>query len=56
MGWYTKQPTKILVVMAKKSESVKIFRLVKNIDPEAFISQSAAIGVYGVGFDVIKTK
>ena len=56
MGWYTKQPTKILVVMAKKSESVKIFRLVKNIDPEAFVSQSAAIGVYGAGFDVIKTK
>lgn len=54
-GWYSKQPVKILVVMAKKSESVKIFRLVKQIDSDAFISQSSVIGVYGKGFDTIKT-
>jgi len=40
--------------MAKKTESVTIFRIVKNIDPTAFISQSSVIGVFGNGFDQIK--
>jgi len=53
-GWYTKKPSKALVVMAKKNESVTIFRIVKNIDPSAFISQSSVIGVFGNGFDQIK--
>ena len=53
-GWYTKKSTKVLVVMAKKNESVTIFRIVKNIDPTAFISQSTVIGVYGNGFEQIK--
>ena len=26
------------------------------IDPKAFVSQSAVIGVYGEGFDTIKVK
>jgi uncharacterized membrane-anchored protein YitT (DUF2179 family) len=54
-GWYSKHPVKVVVVMAKKTESVAIFRIVKNIDPKAFISQSSVIGVYGQGFDQIKT-
>ena len=53
-GWYTKKSSKVLVVMAKKTESVTIFRIVKNIDPTAFISQSSVIGVFGNGFDQIK--
>jgi len=53
-GWYSKKSSKVLVVMAKKTESVTIFRIVKNIDPDAFISQSSVIGVYGKGFDQIK--
>lgn len=55
-GWYSKNDVKVLVVMAKKSQSVEIFRLVKEIDPNAFISQSSVIGVYGEGFDRIKVK
>jgi len=53
-GWYTKKASKVLVVMAKKNESVMIFRIVKNIDPAAFISQSSVTGVYGKGFEQIK--
>ncbi len=53
-GWYSKQPTKVLMILAKRSESIVIFRLVKEIDPNAFVSESAAIGVYGQGFDQIK--
>lgn len=56
MGWYSKEERKVLVVLAKKAESVSIFRLVKNIDPNAFISQSSVNGVYGEGFDMIKGK
>jgi len=56
MGWYSKEPVKVITVIARKNESVKIFRIVKDEDPNAFISQSSAIGVYGKGFDVIKSK
>ena len=53
-GWYTQQPQKVLLVMAKQSESNSIFRLVKQIDKNAFISQSNVMGVYGEGFDRMK--
>lgn len=55
-GWYSKNDVKVLVVLAKKRQSVEIFRLVKDIDPNAFISQSSVIGVYGEGFDKLKGK
>lgn len=54
-GGYSKQPTKVVVLLVKKSESLTVFRLVKEIDPQAFISQSIVRGVYGEGFDPIKT-
>ena len=53
VGGYTKQPTKIITVLARKSESSKIFRLVRNIDPDAFVSESQTKGVFGRGFDPI---
>ena len=46
----------MLCILAKKNESVNIFRLIKMIDPQAFVSQSAVIGVYGEGFDEMKVK
>ena len=55
MGWYSKNETKVVVVLAKKNEAIAIFRLVNSIDPDAFISQSSVIGVYGKGFEQIKT-
>ncbi len=55
-GWYSKEPVKVITVVARKNESIKIFRIVKEEDPNAFISQSSAIGVYGEGFDIIKGK
>lgn len=53
-GAYTKKPIKVVVLLAKRSESVQIFRLIKSIDENAFISQSTVRGVYGKGFDEIK--
>lgn len=55
-GWYTGQEMKVLCILAKKRESTSIFRLIKMIDPNAFVSQSSVIGVYGEGFDKIKVK
>ncbi len=53
-GWYTGRDRKVLCILAKKSESNLIFRIIKQIDPQAFVSQSAVIGVFGEGFDRIK--
>ena len=55
-GWYSGQELKVLCILAKKRESTSIFRLIKMIDPNAFVSQSSVIGVYGEGFDNIKVK
>lgn len=55
-GWYTRQPVKILLVFCRKIETVTVFRIIKSIDPEAFISQGNVNGVYGRGFDSIKVK
>jgi uncharacterized membrane-anchored protein YitT (DUF2179 family) len=55
-GWYTGNEMKVLCILAKKRESVGIFRLIKMIDPNAFVSQSSVIGVYGEGFDEMKVK
>lgn len=53
-GWYSKKSQKVLIVLARKTESVSIFRLVKRIDDNAFITQSNVVGVYGKGFDKMK--
>lgn len=55
MGWYSKKPTKVIVVLAKRTEAIGMFRLIKSIDERAFISQSTVKGVYGEGFDQIRT-
>lgn len=56
MGWYSKSPVKVLMVMCRKIEAVTIFRIVKSIDPDAFITQGKVNGVYGRGFDQMKVK
>ncbi len=55
-GYYTGHEMKVICLLARKNESVIIFRLIKSIDPDAFVSQSSVIGVYGEGFDAIKVK
>ncbi|MBD5205959.1 MAG: YitT family protein [Bacteroidales bacterium] len=55
-GWYTKRDIKILMVYCRKIESVTIFRIVKSVDENAFVTQGAVNGVYGQGFDKVKIK
>ena len=46
----------MLFVLARQTESAKIFSIINEIDPAAFVSQSSVIGVYGEGFDKFKAK
>ena len=55
-GWYTGHQMKVLCILARKNESVNMFRLIKMIDPRAFVSQSSVIGVYGEGFDEMRVN
>jgi uncharacterized membrane-anchored protein YitT (DUF2179 family) len=55
-GFYTGHDVKMLFVLAKQSESTTIFQIINEIDPQAFVSQSAVIGVYGEGFDHFKVS
>lgn len=55
-GFYSGQEVKMLFVLAKQRQSHTIFQLIEEVDPEAFVSQSAVIGVYGNGFDKIKHR
>ncbi|MDE6007077.1 MAG: YitT family protein [Muribaculaceae bacterium] len=55
-GWYTRRDIKILLVYCRKIESVNIFRIVKSVDENAFVTQGAVNGVYGQGFDKVKIK
>ena len=50
----TKKDIKVIFCIAKKSESRFIFDLIDEIDPNAFVAQSAVVGVYGQGFDRVK--
>lgn len=53
-GWYSKKNSKIIMVLVKKQESNNLLKIIKGIDPDAFISVSSVMGVYGKGFDRIK--
>ncbi len=53
-GWYTKEDTKVVMSVVRKRETSSIFRKIKEIDPEAFISMGSVMGVYGQGFEKLK--
>ena len=55
-GWFTKEDRNVLMVITRKSDLNLLLRYVKSIDPDAFLSVSSVMGVYGKGFDVIKVK
>ena len=55
-GFYSGKNVKMLFVLAKRRQSDVIFRIINEVDPHAFVSQSAVIGVYGEGFDHFKMR
>lgn len=56
VGFYSKKEGKVITTLTRANQSNKLFSMVKQIDPNALISQSKVMGVYGNGFDKIKAK
>lgn len=55
-GWYTKQEVKMLIIFCRKMEALQIYRIIKELDPKAFVSQGNVNTVYGEGFDQNRVK
>ena len=52
----SKEEKQVLMVVTRKTDLNLLLRYVKTIDPDAFLSVSSVMGVYGKGFDTIKLK
>lgn len=52
-GWYSKQPTKMVMVVCRKRETSVILKFAKTIDPDAFMTVGSVMGVYGKGFQAL---
>lgn len=53
-GWYSKHDNDIIMVVARKTECQSVIRIVKQEDPQAFVSVNTVMGVYGKGFEAMK--
>ncbi|MFI3286258.1 MAG: YitT family protein [Rikenellaceae bacterium] len=53
-GWYTKESSKIVMVVCRKRESGNILSVVRSVDPTAFITVGSVMGVYGQGFEELR--
>ena len=53
-GGYSGEQYKVITTIARQHDSAKIFRIVRDIDPAAFVSQSQVRGVFGEGFDRLR--
>jgi len=53
-GWYTKEDQKVLLVLVRKHEVNDVFKIIRQVDPKAFMSLAEVMGVYGEGFDRIR--
>ena len=53
-GGYSGEQYKVITTIARQHDSARIFRIVRDIDPAAFVSQSQVRGVFGEGFDRLR--
>ena len=53
-GWYTQNEMQVLMVITRKSDLNLLLKMIKRVDPDAFLSVSSVTGVYGKGFETIK--
>jgi len=53
-GSYTKAESDVLLIIAHRNDKARIMRMIKNIDPNAFVTISKTTGVFGKNFDKIK--
>ena len=54
-GWYTKKEKNVLLILIGQKEFPALSRVIKDLDPKAFMSVSPTRNVYGEGFEQIKT-
>lgn len=55
-GWYSKRDVNVLLVICRRQEAQTISRIIKSVDSDAFVTQANVKGVYGKGFDELKTR
>lgn len=53
MGWYSKDNSKIVMCVCRKRDLAMVLKVVRSVDPEAFITIGSVMGVYGKGFDAL---
>lgn len=56
MGAYTQKSQKVAVLVCRKNETNQFYRIIKEVDPNAFITVASVMGVYGKGFEALKAK
>ena len=54
-GWFTKADRNVLLILIGQSQLAELTRVIKELDPRAFMSISPTRNVYGEGFEEIKT-
>lgn len=55
-GFYTKSERKVIVSVVRRREQMIWLKMIKSIDPFAFVTMANVSGVWGEGFDVMKVK
>ena len=53
MGWYSKDNSKVVMCVCRKRDLAMVLKVVRAVDPEAFITIGSVMGVYGKGFDAL---
>lgn len=53
MGWYSKDQSKIVMCVCRKRDQAMVLKVVKQVDPDAFITIGSVMGVYGKGFEAL---
>lgn len=56
IGYYSGKESKVVTTITRASQANKLLSAIKQIDPNALVSQSKVMAVYGLGFDKIKAK
>ena len=54
-GWYTKSDKNVLLILISQKQFPALSKVIKEMDPRAFISVTNTHNVFGEGFDEIKT-
>lgn len=54
-GWYTRKEKNVLLILINRKQLPELTKVIKAVDPRAFMSVSSTNNVYGEGFEEMKT-